>query len=56
MKKISKILLFLLMLPLSVSFSACKKNAETSDNPNQDHVEQPKPEKPDDEYGSQVET
>ena len=56
MKKISKILLFLLMLPLSVSFSACNKNAGSPDNSNQDQVEQPKPDKPDDEYGSQVET
>ena len=56
MKKVSKILLFLLILPLSVSFSACKKKGGSPDNSNQNQVEQPKPDDPDDEYGSQVET
>lgn len=42
-KKINKFLLFLLILPICISFSACKKDKSNQDSSNQNQAEQPKP-------------
>ena len=48
MKKINRVLLFLLMLPLCIGFSSCKKKNDGGDS-NQNQIEQPTDPKPDDE-------
>lgn len=57
-RKINKVLLFLLILPICISFSACKKDKNNQDNSNQNQVEQPKPDDGDsgDDYESNKDT
>ena len=58
MKKFNRVLLFLLIMPLCISFSACKKK-DGKDNSNQNQIEQPTNPNPDDDspdYESTKET